>query len=394
MLHAACVAGILGNTSCTAVKPHVAMTDMGRQTLDSIYSHYSVDGSYLLREHYPFDADFKADYLADENASKGNPYSYLWPFSGTLSAVKGLYEATDDKGYLSMVDNVVMPGLECYSDTLRIPSAYASYVNTAAPSDRFYDDNLWIGIDMAELYLRTGKKNYLDKAQKIWRFIDSGTDRRLGGGIYWCEQKKHSKNTCANAPAAVMALRLYQATGDSIYLSSAINIYDWTRTRLQDKKDALYFDNIRLDGHIGRAKYAYNSGQMLEAASLLYQITGDDTYLAQADEIAVNAFRHFIDGASVSDSRGEFKLFSPGSIWFAAIMMRGFDAHNIVSGNNEYMDAFVRIMTHAWKSMRDPESGLFNEDWTGSDKNDKKWLLTQAAMVEMYATAAKYLKRR
>ena len=32
--------------------------------------------------------------------------------------------------------------------------------------------------------------------------------------------------------------------------------------------------------------------------------------------------------------------------------------------------------------------GLFNDDWSGKTKNDSKWLLTQFAMVEMYARLA------
>lgn len=293
-----------------------------------------------------------------------------------------------------MVDSVVIPGLECYGDTLRAPRAFASYINTAPISDRFYDDNIWIGIDLAELYLETGKKPYLDTAADIWKFIQSGTDSILGGGIYWCEQKKFSKNTCSNAPAAVMALRLFQATADSSYLTSAKEIYHWTRENLRDPHDGLYFDNKRLNGRIGRAKYAYNSGQMLQAAALLYQITGQDDYLSHARELADSAFRHFIGGPTASDSRGEFRLFSPGSIWFTAIMMRGFDQYSSLDQGDDYMDAFVRNLQHAWSAMRDTQSGLFNEDWTGQHKKDKKWLLTQAAMVEMYANAAKYLKRR
>lgn len=31
-----------------------------KATLDSIYKWYGVDGSFLLRENYPFDADYKA----------------------------------------------------------------------------------------------------------------------------------------------------------------------------------------------------------------------------------------------------------------------------------------------------------------------------------------------
>lgn len=44
--------------------------------------------------------------------------------------------------------------------------------------------------------------------------------------------------------------------------------------RLQDSTDYLYFDNISLDGKIDKSKYAYNSGQMMQAATLLYQLTG------------------------------------------------------------------------------------------------------------------------
>ena len=57
-------------------------------TLDSLYACYSVPGTKLLRENYPDDASYKATYLAGESA--GNPFSYLWPFSGTLSAVAAL----------------------------------------------------------------------------------------------------------------------------------------------------------------------------------------------------------------------------------------------------------------------------------------------------------------
>lgn len=46
------------------------------------------------------------------------------------------------------------------------------------------------------------------------------------------------------------------------------------KKRLQDSTDYLYFDNIFLDGKIDRSKYAYNSGQMMQSATLLYQFTG------------------------------------------------------------------------------------------------------------------------
>lgn len=361
---------------------------MAQTTLDSLYSHYGIEGEYLLREHYPVDKRFKATYLAGDDGAQGNPYSYLWPFSGTLSAAKAIYAASGDSASLGVVDTIVIPGLEQYRDTLRTPTAYASYVSTAPQSDRFYDDNIWLGIDFTDLYLLSGRHDYLDRAKEIWRFIESGTDDVLGGGVYWCEQKKESKNTCSNAPASVYALKLFEATGDSLYLDRGRDLYRWTRKMLQDPGDHLYFDNVSLDGKVSRAKYAYNSGQMMQAAALLYKLTGELSYLKDAQDIARSAAVYFFRGGEGSDSLGTFPLISKGDIWFTAVLTRGFKELYDLDGDSRYMDIIARNLAYAWNSMRDPLTGLFNEDWSGAEKRDKKWLLTQAAMVEMLSVTS------
>lgn len=392
----ACAAATVGGTSCGR-QPSAAPDPMAlraAETLDSLYSHYGIDSSSLLRENHPFDQTFKAGYLAGDDGQQGNPYSYLWPFSGTLSATRALYGATADTAWIQLIDNRIMPGLDNYLDTLRAPAAYASYVSSAPASDRFYDDNVWLGIDFAELYLASGRRDYLDTAESIWKFIESGTDSILGGGIYWCEQKKGSKNTCSNAPGAVYALRLFEATADSSYLRQGEELYRWTKTTLQDTTDCLYFDNMSLDGNIGRAKFAYNSGQMMQAATLLYNATGNPAYLYDARSIAGSAFSRFFNGGEAADSLGTFPLIGKGNVWFTAVMMRGFNELYKADGDPQYMDAFMRNLDHAWLSMRDADTGLFNEDWSGAEKTDKKWLLTQGAMAEMLALAAEYNSRK
>ncbi len=63
-----------------------------------LYQHYSAKDSYLLRENYPFNEQYKVTYLASENQTNmPNQFSYLWPYSGTFSAVNSLLEATHDK---------------------------------------------------------------------------------------------------------------------------------------------------------------------------------------------------------------------------------------------------------------------------------------------------------
>lgn len=387
LLGITCIASLTGCVSSAQVEPNSNL-DRARQTLDSLYLNYSVDNSSLLRENYPFDEQHTVTYLAsEEQANIPNQFSYLWPYSGTFSAVNALFEATHDKKYKKLLDSRVLPGLEEYFDTQRVPNAYSSYIRTAPASDRFYDDNVWLGIDFTDTYQMTQEQKYLDKAQLIWKFIESGTDSILGGGIYWCEQKKESKNTCSNAPGSVLALKLFKATNDSSYFEKGKKLYEWTQRNLQDSADYLYFDNIRLDGKIGKAKFAYNSGQMMQSAALLYQLTKNPIYLKDAQNIAKECFNYFFTDFTPTTNEEAFRMLKKGDIWFTAVMLRGFIELYQIDKDKTYINAFNKSLSYAWDNARD-EKGLFNTDLSGKSKDERKWLLTQAAMVEMYARLA------
>lgn len=350
---------------------------------DAIYAKYSADHTSLLRENYPYDNTYQADYLAGEGSSSTNSYAYLWPFSGTLSAANALFEGTGDTAYLHWVDSRILPGLREYYDDSRQPAAYASYIRAKGHSDRFYDDNIWLGIDFAELYLHSGNRTYLDKATEIWAFIASGQDTLLGGGVYWCEQKKESKNACSNAPAAVFALRLFEATGDSVYFRQGEEWYEWTKKWLQDPDDGLYWDNVNLHGKIDKRKYPYNSGQMLQAAVLLHRVTGDPRYLADARQIARSGYHFFFEDFTDTDGKVR-KLLKRSNNWFIAVMLRGYVELFGVDGNRTYLDAFAESLDYAWEHARSTE-GLFSQEWKRVKPESRRWLLDQAAMAEMYA---------
>ena len=177
---------VLAITGCdtqkqTAVGNEPALT-RAKQTLDSLYQNYEASGTSLLRENYPSDIDnYTATYLASEEQKNiPNQYSYLWPYSGTFSAVNALFAATGDADYKSLLDNRVLIGLEEYYDTRRTPEAYASYINSAPQSDRFYDDNVWLGIDFTDIYLLTREAKYLQKAVRmiIWEAAFIGANKR------------------------------------------------------------------------------------------------------------------------------------------------------------------------------------------------------------------------
>jgi len=95
--------GLLLNVICAFTiantNPNI---EKAQQTLDALYQNYAAPNTCLLRENYPFDQDSKATYLAsEEQAKRRNEYSYLWPYSGTFSAVNALLESTENKKYNS-----------------------------------------------------------------------------------------------------------------------------------------------------------------------------------------------------------------------------------------------------------------------------------------------------
>ena len=336
----------------------------------------------LLLETYPPNPKNQVTYLAEGTEQKRNQeVSFLWPYSGILSGGIALYRATGDEKYREILEKRILSGLEHYWDSVRQPVCYQSYPTFNGKSDRFYDDNDWLAIDFCDLYALTGEKKYLEKAELLYQYIYSGWNDVLGGGIYWCEQQKRSKNTCSNAPAAVLCMKLYNLTKDKNYLEQAKKTYAWTKKNLRDPKDGVYWDNVRLDGSVDKAKYTYNSGQMIQAGVMLYQQSGDETYLKDAQETAQGAYAHFTKMRK--NAAGEEARFYTANPWFNVILLRGLKALYEVDGNPAYIQTMADNARYAWRHTRDA-NGFLSNDWSGNETKPYKWLLDNACMVELF----------
>jgi len=360
--------------------------------LDRIFKLYDAGYDHLFNETYPYKEEKKVTYLAGEDALKGKRVAYLWPTSGVFSGVNALLNSTGDTKYRSMLEEKILPGLQHYFDDLREPFCYQSYIAEAGESDRYYDDNIWLAIDFCETYQLTREQEYLDKSIRLWQFIISGWDEKLGGGIYWCEQKKHSKNTCSNAPASVHAFHLFEATNDSIYFKWGLKIYEWTKQNLQDSIDHLYFDNKNLEGKVNRRKYTYNSGQMLQSAALLYKLTGNREYLEEAQKIAASAIVYFTEDFKTPEGKS-IRLFKNTGNWFNTILFRGYEELYLLDKNPKYLEIFKDNLEYLWNHLKD-ENGLFGKDWKGEKKEEYKWLLDQASLVELYARLGELTQKK
>lgn len=269
--------------------------------------------------------------------------------------------------------------------------AYAVY--PANKNQRFYDDNVWIGLDMAELHVQTQEQRYLDKAMMVWNYLMTGNDDVCGGGIYWREIPEYTnKHTCSTAPTAVLGCKLYQITKERKYLDEAIKLYQWLQKYLQDPTDHLYWDNIRSsDMVVGKDKYSYNSGQPMLAACLLYEITKEEKYLTDAQQIAYSAYRKWFSLFKSEVLNEDIAIINPGgSAWFYAVLLRGFVELYKIDKNREYVTAYEKTLTNAWLSnCRNKVNNLLSHnDFRGINIQSSWEILHEGACIEMLARLA------
>lgn len=269
----------------------------------------------------------------------------------------------------------------------------------AAGNERFYDDNVWIGLDMVDWYMETKEMRYLTQAKVVWRYlIDHGWDETCGGGVHWKELNEHttSKHSCSTGPTAVMGCKMYQATQEQEYLDWAIKCYDYMLDVLQDKSDHLFYDNVRpnkddpnLPGDLEKNKYSYNSGQPLQAACLLYKITGEQKYLDEAYAIAESCHKKWFMPYRSKELNLTFNILAPGHAWFNTIMCRGFFELYSIDNDRKYIDDIEKSMIHAWSSSCHQGNNLLNDDDLRGGTTKTSWeILHQGALVELYARLA------
>ncbi|WP_295122998.1 glycoside hydrolase family 76 protein [uncultured Chitinophaga sp.] len=355
-----------------------------RQVLDDIYKHYGVAGTVFVRESYP--------------TQPGDPrYAYLWPYSAMFTGATLLkqmgYNDAVTEGYYSST----LTGMDSYKDVSRTPAAYQSVPLSEGQADRFYDDNAITGIDMLEAFHLTGDQQLLANAKLCYTFCASAESPEAGGGLYWNEgvannpdHPDYMKATNVTALSATLALQLYQQDKQEAYLTSAKRWYSWVKQYMLDPVDKGFWNSVSIkDGSINYAKWTYNSGAMIQNAALLFKITGDQTYLADAKAWAQGAYNIF-----TREVPNQGRFYVPHDPWFTAVLLRGYLELHTVDPVTTYIDTLVSNVDYAWQHARLPDTFQFYEDWSGSDLGRYHSLLTQVAMVEIYARISIWKKEK
>jgi predicted alpha-1,6-mannanase (GH76 family) len=191
----------------------------------------------------------------------------FWQQAEIFEIIIDAYEQTKDEKYLTLINEMYQGFVKKHGDDW----AY----------NDFNDDIMWMTIACARAYTVTKDTMYLEQAEKHFNLVfDRAWSDDLGGGLFWKTENK-TKNSCINAPATIAACLLGEITGKTEYMDKAVMIYEWQKKNLFGATGAV-FDAYDLATGINQWCSTYNQGTFIGAAMKLYQYSGDEMYLKDA----------------------------------------------------------------------------------------------------------------
>ena len=265
-----------------------------------------------------------------------------------------------------LVDGLLRTGDERYTKRLAALHKGLLHRNGGVWPNELYDDMEWMALAWLRAYQATQVEVYKETALILWKDIQTGWNTHMDGGIAWQKSQLDYKNTPANAPAVILAARLYQVFGDAKDLEWAKRIYHWLIDHLVDQETGFVWDGMNRsgDGTIDKDwKYTYNQGVFIGGAVELYRITNDQVYLNDANQTLRAAVKELSDvytGVLPDEGNGDGGLFKGILIRYigelASVDLSATEAISFLKNNAELL----------WEKGKATDEALFGTNWTKS----------------------------
>ena len=164
----------------------------------------------------------------------------------------------------------------------------SSRESTGPHAHAFYDDNGWLGLAFLEAYEITHVKRYLTYADDAFQFIaQTGWADGAGGGVWW-DTGHVSRSSESIASGTALAALLYQTTGKKSYLQTAQKYISWADSHIWDAASGLYMRDPNSPILMG-----YVQSPFMLAFVSLCQTTKNDTLCDKAEELGDAALTQF-----------------------------------------------------------------------------------------------------
>jgi predicted alpha-1,6-mannanase (GH76 family) len=114
-----------------------------------------------------------------------------------------------------------------------IYDGFVAYHGTDWTTNDYNDDIMWWVLAATRAFELTGETRYRDQAKTHFDWIwSTQTDNVFGGGIWWKNTERLSKNSCIVQPAIIAAVNLSRILNDAGYRTKAQTLYTWQKTNL------------------------------------------------------------------------------------------------------------------------------------------------------------------
>uniref|UniRef100_A0A914XTJ0 Glycoside hydrolase family 76 protein n=1 Tax=Plectus sambesii TaxID=2011161 RepID=A0A914XTJ0_9BILA len=175
-----------------------------------------------------------------------------------------------------------------------------NFVLLAQAMSYYDDDALWAGIALVKAYRKSPSVFYITGAKGVFDELVGYWDSKCNGGVWWSHEKTY-KNAITNELFLMLAIDLYEETGDVNYYNWAIREYNWFLA-----SGMLNSDNLINDGLTDQCvtnngtTWTYNQGVILGGLAGLARINPGNasTYLNLADKIVRAVAAHLTMNSS------------------------------------------------------------------------------------------------
>lgn len=309
----------------------------------------------------------------------GNSTFNYWPNAHALDVLVDGYLRTKNENYLSRMKALVQ-GIKVKNGN--------TYNNV------FNDDMIWLASSSLRAYQATNDQEYKDVAVYLWGIIKtSWSDDVFGGGITWKQDTPKQKNAVSNAPAAIVALRLYEIDKNPDDLEWAKKIYTWQKNNLVDPVNGLVWDNIsETNGVVTTNKdwvFTYNMGTWIGAGLRLYKVTGEQGYLNDALKSAKSSLtspKLITEGLLRDEGQGDGGLFKGIFIrYFTEII----EEPTINSSDRSSFVKFFKFNAQTFYRKGIARPGMFSGSFWSKAPTGTTDLTTQLSGVMLLEAAAK-----
>lgn len=309
----------------------------------------------------------------------GNSTFNYWPNAHMLDVLNDGYVRTGNSTYATRMKELLR-GIKSRNG--------GTYNNV------FNDDMIWLANASLRAYKSTNDQEYKDVARELWGIIkQSWSDDVFGGGITWKQDTQYQKNAVSNAPAAIIALQLYELDNNPEDLEWAVKIYAWQKQKLVDPVTGLVWDSISIrEGQEFTQTdwvFTYNMGTWIGAGLKLYRATGDRTYLTDALRTARSATRTpqlLTDGLMKDEGQGDGGLFKGVLVRYMTELIM---APEINTGDRITFAKFMELNAKtAYRRGISRPTMMFGPNWKNAPQAGSTDLTTQLSGAMLIEAAA------